>query len=122
MKITEVRGLSELNINEYVADLCSSVDKDHIVMIMYWDNSIMYLSGGKCSDMLKNVLSDLEKERALARIIVLKPSKTSNESSPTYTIVKVVRIDFSSQDNVVKEYYVSVPSRYYLDERVKVIN
>lgn len=122
MRIIEVRGLSKLNIDEYVADLCSGVGKNYVVMIMYWDNSIMYVGGDKCSDVLKNVLSDLEKEYALARIILLKPSNTVSVPPPTYTITKIVEVDFSSRDNIVREYYVDEPTRYYLDERVKVIS
>jgi len=122
MRIIEVRGLSKLNIDEYVEDLCSGVGKNYVVMIMYWDNSIMYVGGDKCSDVLENVLSDLEKECALARIILLKPSNTVSVPPPTYTITKIVEVDFSSRDNIVREYYVDEPTMYYLDERVKVIS
>jgi len=126
MQIIKVRSLSELNVDEYVVDLCSSVGKDHIVMVIYWDNSIMYIGGDKCSEIMKNMLLDLEKEKALAKIILLKPlgneDKQVSSNTSTYIIDKLIEIDFSLRDSMVNEYYVDRPTRYYLDERVKVIN
>lgn len=118
MRVRVLRVSSLNNTDEYVGGFCSSIGDRHIVMVIYWDNSIMYFTGNKCSIMLREILSRLKDRGAVAKIIVLKQSM---HNTSTYIIEKMVKIDFLAQDSVVREYSPEEHVGYYIDERVKVI-
>lgn len=118
MRFKQVENNSLTDIDAYANNLCSSLDENSLLMLMFWDNSTAYIGLNKCYNLIRNYLAMLKKRRGLAQILILKKS----DKQDIYIPIKLIDIDFARSNNPVREYIVEHAENYYIDTRIKIIN